>query len=203
LATGDVGEELSGEEIGKVAGVGRSLHHVLNFDRERSSRVSESICQVLHMGDQCPRLGGRRFRLVEWIGEDGEEARVIGEVADVNATDALQDDLDVSRRLPIRGDDGDHRANVVKIFRLRIVRIRVAMRGDDHAAIGGQRVIDRAHRTRAADQKRDYVSRENDDVLQWQQRVPIMEPVVGNDNAHAGVIRIREGPSKGRIALNV
>ena len=132
------------------------------------------------MGDERPRLGRGRFRFVERLGGDGVEPGLVGEIADLDAADAFEDDLDVAGRLALGRDDRDQRADVMEILGPGIVGIGVAMGGHDQPAVGGQRVIDGAHRARATDEQGDDVAREDDDVLERQQRIPVLEPLPGS-----------------------
>lgn len=118
----------------------------------------------------------------------------------VNAADALENDLDIAGSLPLRRNDRDQRPNVMEVFRPWIVGVGIPMGRDDHVSIGGQGVIDRAHRTGAPDQQGDYIPWKNDNILQGQEWMPLMEPIVRIHHTHAGVLRMRESPSRGRVA---
>ena len=78
-----------------------------------------------------------------------------------------------------------------------IVSIGIAMGGDDQPPVGGQRVIDGAHRSRASDEEGDNVAREDDDVFERQERMPVLEPLPRIHNTHARVLCMRKSPSAG------
>ncbi len=203
LAARNIGQELGRQEIGQVAGIRCAVHHVLDFDRQRAARLGEAMGQVLDVGDEGARLGRRRFRFVERFGDDGEKTGLVGKIADLDAADPLENDLNISGRLAFGRDDRDERADVMEILGPRIVSIGIAMGGHDQSPVGGQRVIDGAHRSRASDEEGDDVAREDDDVLERQERMPVLEPLPRIHRAHASVLCMRKSPSAGRIAAVV
>ena len=149
-----------------MTGIGSAVHHVLDFDRQCAPRVGKAMSKILDVGDERTRLRRGRFWFVEWFSDDGVKPGLVGEIADLDAADALQNDLNISGRLALGGDDRDQRADVMKILGPRIVYIGIAMGGHDQLSVGRQRVIDGAHRSRPANEERDDVSRENDDVFE-------------------------------------
>ena len=197
LAARNIGQELGCQEIRQVAGIRCAMHHVLDFDRQGAASLGEAIGQVLDVGDEGPCLGRGCFGFVERLGNDGEKPGLVGEIADLDAADALENDLNISGRLAFRRDDRDERADVVEILGPRIVSIRIAMGGHDQSAVGGQCVIDGAHRSRASDEQGDDVAREDDDVLERQERMPVLEPLPRIHRAHASVLCMRKSPSAG------
>src|SRR5215203_837661 len=122
--------------------------------------------QVLDVGDEGPRLSRRRFWFVEWFSDDGVKPGLVSEIADLNATDTFQNDLNVAGRLALGRNDRHERADVMEILGPGIVRIGIAMGGHDQAPVGGQGVVDGAHRSWATDEQSDDVAREYDDVLE-------------------------------------
>jgi hypothetical protein len=141
------------------------MHHVLDFDWQGAPRVGEAMSKILNVGDECPRLWRRRLWFVEWFSDHGVEPRLVREVADPDTADAFENDLNVSSRLALRGNDGNERADVMEILRPRIIYIGIAMGSHDQLPVGRQRVIDGAHRSRATNEQGDDVAREDDDVL--------------------------------------
>ena len=186
-----------------MTGIGSAVHHVLDFDRQCASRVGEAMSKILNVGDEGPRLRRGRFWFVERFSDDGVKPRLVGEIADLDAANALQYDLNVSGRLALGGDDRDQRADVMEILGPRIVCIGIAMGGDDQLPVGRQRVIDGTHRSGATNEQGDDVAREDDDVLERQEWMPILEPLPRIHSAHASVLCMRKSPSAGRIACVV
>jgi hypothetical protein len=84
----------------------------------------------------------------------------------------------------------------VEILGSRIVSVGIAMGGHDQAPVGGQRVIDGAHRSGASDEECDDVAREDDDVLERQERMPVLEPLPRIHCAHASVLCMRKAPPR-------
>ena len=203
LAARNIGQELGGQEIGEMTGIGSAVHHVLNFDRQCAARVGEAVGQILDVGDEGARLGRGRFRFVERFRDDGVKPGLVGEITDLDAADALQNDLDVAGRLAFRRDDRDERADVMEILGPRIVGIGIAMGGHDQPPVGGQGMIDGSHRSGATNEQGDDVAREDDDVLERQERMPVLEPLPRIHGAHASVLCMRKCPSAGRIACVV
>jgi hypothetical protein len=62
-------------------------------------------------------------------------------------------------------DDRHERADVVEIFGSGIVGIGIAVSGHDQPPVGGQSVIDSAHRPGAPDEQGHDIAREDDDVF--------------------------------------
>jgi hypothetical protein len=141
------------------------VHHVLDFDRQCAPRLGEAMSKILDVGDECACLRSRRFRLVEWFSDDSVKPWLVCEIAYLDAADSFENDLNVSSRLALGGDDRDERANVVEILGPRIICIGIAMGSHDQLPVGRQRVIDGAHRSRATNEQGDDVAREDDDVL--------------------------------------
>ena len=168
------------------------MHHVLDFDRQSASRLGEAMSKILDVRDECPRLWRRRFWFIEWFSDDGVKPRLVGKVADPDAADAFENDLNISSRLALGGDDRDERADVVEILGPRIICIGIAMGSHDQLPVGRQRMIDGAHRSRATNEQSDDVAREDDDVLEWQEWMPILEPIPRIHGAHASVLCMRK-----------
>jgi hypothetical protein len=183
---------LGSQEIAQVTGIRGAVHHVLDFDRQCAPRLSEAISKILDVGDERPRLRRRRFRLVEWFSDDGIKPWLVCEIAYLDAADAFENDLNVSSRLALGGDDRDERADVVEILGPRIICIGIAMGSHDQLPVGRQRVIDGAHRSRATNEQGDDVAREDDDVLERQEWMPILEPLPRIHGAHASVLCMRK-----------
>jgi hypothetical protein len=100
------------------------------------------MSKILDVRDECPRLWRRRFWFIEWFSDDGVKPRLVGKVADPDAADALENDLNVSSRLALGRDDRDQRADVMEVLRARIICIGITMSGHDQLPVGRQRVID-------------------------------------------------------------
>ena len=66
----------------------------------------------------------------------------------------------------------------MEVLGSRIVRIGIAVGGHDQSPVGGQGMIDGAHRSGAPDEQGNDIAREDDDVLQRQERMPVMEPIL-------------------------
>ena len=142
------------------------MDHVLDFYRQSASRLGEAMGEVLDVGNEGTCLGRRRFGFFKRFRDDGEKPGLVGKIADLDAADTFQDDLHVSGRLAFRGDNRDQRADVVEIFGSGIVSIGIAVRGHDQPPVGGQGVIDGAHRPGAPDEQGNDVTGEDDDIFQ-------------------------------------
>ena len=64
------------------------------------------------------------------------------------------------------------------------------MRRDDEPAIRGQGLIEGTNRPRTSDKERHDIARENDDVLEGQERMSVMESRLRIHGGHTGVPRI-------------
>ena len=183
-----------------MAWIRRAVHHVLDFDWQCASCLTEAMGEVLDMGYQGSCLGGRRLGFVERFGDDGEETGLVGEIAYLDPADALEDDLDVSGRLTLGGDNRHERTDVMKVFGARIVSVGITVSRHDQPSVRGQGVIDGPHRSGTPNEQGNNVAREDDDVLQRQERMPVLEPLPRIHGAHANVLCMRKSPSAGRIA---
>ena len=114
-----------------MTGIRSAVHHVLNFNRQCAASVGEAVSKILDVGNEGARLGRARFRFVKRFRDDGVKPGLIGEITDLDAADALQNDLHVPGGLAFRRDDRDERADVMEILRPGIVRIGIAMGGHD------------------------------------------------------------------------
>ena len=180
-----------------------AVDHVLNFDRQGAASLSEAMCEVLDVGDKSARLGRGCFRFVERLRDDSEKAGLVGKITDLDAADAFEHDLNVAGRLAFGRDNPDERSDVMEILGTRIISVWIAMGSDDQSPVGSQRVIDGAHGPRATDEESDDVAREDDDVFERQERMPVLEPLPRIHRAHASVLCMRNSPSTGRIAAVV
>ena len=180
-----------------MAGIGRAVDHVLDFDGQCASRLGKAMGEVLNVGDEGPSLGRRRLGFVERFGHDGEETGLIGKITDLDPADTLQDDLHVSGRLAFGRDDRDERADVMEILGPGIVGIGIAVSGHDKPPVRGQGVIDGAYRPGTPDEQGYDVAREDDDIFQRQERMPVLEPLPRIHRVHANVLCMRKSPSAG------
>ena len=121
------------------------MDHVLHLHWQSSSGVGEAIGQILDVSDQCSRLARRHFGLIKRFRGHHIEARLVGEIRDLNPADALQDDLNVPSRLTFGGHDPNEGADVVEILGAGLVRVWITMRGHDEPAAAGQCMIYRSH----------------------------------------------------------
>ena len=111
--------------------------------------------------------------------------------------------MNVSSRLALGGDDGDESADVMKVLGPGIIDLGIAMGSHDQLPVGRQRMIDGTHRSRATNEQGDDVAREDDDVLERQEWMPILEPLPRIHSAHASVLCMQKCPSAGRIACDM
>ena len=83
--------------------------------------------------------------------------------------------LDHAALLAVGFLDPAERADIVDIARRRLLDIRVAQCGGDEVLIPLHRLLDRVERARAADMDFRRALREDDDILERQERIPRRE----------------------------
>ena len=81
-----------------------------------------------------------------------------------------------------------------------IVGIGITVGGHDEPPVGGQGMVDGAHRSGTPNEQGNNVAREDDDIFQRQERMPVLEPLLRIQRTHANVLCMRKSPSAGRIA---
>src|SRR5262245_31714086 len=99
-----------------------------------------------------------------------EVALVVFDVVDLRARDALHQDADAPVWQLQHAHNDRHRPRVEKVALPRLLFVGVSLRREHDHAVFGQRLVDGADRTFAADEQRHDHEREDHDVAQRQHR---------------------------------
>ena len=97
-----------------MAGIRCAVHHVLDFDRQAPRASAKRCARFWTWAMRARASGAGCFRFVERLGNDGEKTGLVGKIADLDAADALENDLNISGRLAFRRDNRDERADVME-----------------------------------------------------------------------------------------
>ena len=160
----DRNAELRCEGVGHVRRIGvahRRLQCVrLNFGRQ-PQMLFDQLGDLLHQ-----RVGSRAFFLYDRRAahQRSESAVVIFNAHGSGALAAFDDNFYLSVFLSLRLQNPGDRADAVNLFGRRLVNCRIVLGRQKNRAIGGQRQLQRAHRTRSANLERHLGKRKDHDV---------------------------------------
>ena len=112
------------------------------------------------------RVGSRAFFLYDRrpAHQRSESAVVILNAHRGGPLAAFDDNFYLSVFLPLRLQNSGDRADAVELFGRRLVNCRIVLSRQKNRAIGGQRQLQCAHRTGAANFERDLGKRKDHDV---------------------------------------
>lgn len=164
-------DQLRRQQVGQLPHLLGGADHLQHLGGQLALQLAVLLGQVAHMRHQRAGLRGRGARLGQLLDLHAEEGAPELEGGEPHARDPFEHHLDVAALLPLRREDLGDRPDREEILRARLLDVRRPVGGDDDAPVARPGLLDRADRAAAPDQQRHHVPREDDHILQRQQRV--------------------------------
>ena len=169
LAVMNVGEEVSGEEVGHVTGVasGSDVVGSLRGTFVVEGGISrEEVGEVAHEGVD---LSGRVGLFLNFVDLANEARVVLGNVGDVDAVESFDFDLDGGIGLAADLFDFDEGTGEVEVVGCGVIMVIGFLGDDDEAAVGGHGKVEGMDGAGSTYGKVDDGAWEDDDVLEGQE----------------------------------
>src|SRR5690606_16667418 len=143
LAPVGLGDELGGDQVGQVAGIGGLEDHLHDLGIELVLDLAVALDQVMDDTSEDRALALIDDLLDRLLDLDPVEGSRVIEAADRDARQPFEDHLDIAALLALDRNDLDQRAYAVQIVGARVVDLRVTMGGDDDPPVARERLLDR------------------------------------------------------------